>query len=104
MPTDFSALMQIQILAAFLFFVGVLLTLLRRSVIVNLLGIELMLNAANISLVAFSNQHHQVWGQIGVLCIIVIAAAETAVGISILINLYRHFASTRTDVATTLKG
>ena len=95
---------HLQLLSAFMFFTGMLLVLLRRNIIIILMGIELMLNASNLSLVAFSQQHAQVFGQMSALFVIVIAAAESAVGLSILINLYRNFASTKTEVATTLKG
>jgi NADH-quinone oxidoreductase subunit K len=93
-----------QILALFLFVVGMMIVLVRRNTIVLLLGIELMLNAANLSLVAFSNQMGMLDGQVQVFFVITIAAAESAVGLSILVNLYRNFGSVRTDRARTLQG
>jgi NADH-quinone oxidoreductase subunit K len=94
----------IQLLAAFLFTVGMLVVLLRRDTIMVLMGIELLLNAANISLVAFSKSGGMIDGQLQVFFIITVAAAESAIGLSILVNLYRNFGSIQTQSATTLKG
>ncbi len=94
----------IQILAAFLLTIGMLVVLLRRDTIMILMGIELMLNAANLSIVAFSKSAGMIEGQIQVFFIITIAAAESAVGLSILVNLYRNFGSIKTQNANTLKG
>ena len=94
----------LQILAAFLFTMGMLVVLLRRDTIMILMGIELLLNAANLSLVAFSNSMAMVEGQMQVFFVITIAAAESAIGLSIVVNLYRNFGSIKTQSATTLKG
>ncbi len=94
----------IQLLAAFLFTMGMLVVLLRRDTIMILMGIELMLNAANLSLVAFSRANAMIDGQLQVFFVITIAAAESAIGLSILINLYRNFGSIKTQTATSLKG
>ena len=94
----------IQVLAAFLFTMGILIVLLRRDTIMILMGIELLLNAANLSLVAFSKSYAMIDGQLQVFFVITIAAAESAVGLSILVNLYRNFGSIKTQNATTLKG
>ncbi len=94
----------LQVLAAFLFTMGMLVVLLRRDTIMILMGIELLLNAANLSLVSFSNSYNMIDGQLQVFFIITIAAAESAVGLSILVNLYRNFGSIKTQDATSLKG
>lgn len=94
----------IQVLAAFLFTMGMLVVLLRRDTIMILLGIELLLNAANLSLVAFSKSYGMIEGQLQVFFVITIAAAESAIGLSILVNLYRNFGTIKTQTATTLKG
>jgi len=99
-----ETIFTLHLLSAFLFFVGLLMVILRRNLIVILMGIEMILNAANLSMVLFSRQNGLLDGQIFVLFIIVIAAAESAVGLSILINLYRHFGTIRTEKATTLQG
>ena len=94
----------LQLLAAFLFVLGMLVILLRRDTIMILMGIELLLNAANLSMVVFSKSANMIEGQIQVFFIITIAAAESAIGLSILVNLYRNFGSIKTQSATTLKG
>lgn len=94
----------LQLLAAFLFTMGMLIVLMRRDTIMILMGIELLLNAANLSMVAFSKGHHMIDGQMQVFFVITIAAAESAIGLSILVNLYRNFGSIKTQSATTLKG
>ncbi len=94
----------LQLLAAFLFTMGMLVVLMRRDTIMILMGIELLLNAANLSMVAFSKAHHMIDGQMQVFFVITIAAAESAIGLSILVNLYRNFGSIKTQSATTLKG
>ena len=94
----------LQILAAFLFTLGMLIVLLRRDTIMVLMGIELLLNAANLSLVSFSNSMSMIEGQIQVFFVITVAAAESAIGLSIVVNLYRNFGSIKTKSATTLKG
>ncbi len=94
----------IQVLAAFLFTMGILIVLLRRDTIMILMGIELLLNSANLSLVAFSKSYAMIDGQLQVFFVITIAAAESAIGLSILVNLYRNFGSIKTQNATTLKG
>lgn len=99
-----SAQMIPQLLALFLFTTGMLMVLLRRNTMVLLLGIELMLNAANLSLVSFSNAMGQIDGQVQVFFVITIAAAESAVGLSILVNLYRNFGAVTTDRARNLQG
>jgi NADH-quinone oxidoreductase subunit K len=96
--------MLIQFLAFFLFVVGVAMVALRRNTIFLLMGIELMLNSANLSMVAFSNQLHMVDGQIQAFFVFLIAAAESAIGLSILINLYRNFGTIRTENTQTLRS
>jgi NADH:ubiquinone oxidoreductase subunit K len=75
-----------------LFCIGVAIVLTRRNAIVLLMGIELMLNAANINLVAFSQyQPYLIQGQFFALFVIVIAAAEAAVALAIVLQVYKHF-------------
>lgn len=78
------------ILSVALFAIGVAGVLLRRNVIVMLMSIELMLNAVNINLVAFSRLHGSVDGQVFAVFIIVAAAAEAAVGLGIILALARN--------------
>ena len=94
----------LQILSAYLFSMGLLALILRRNTIVMLMGIELMLNAVNLSFVTFARELQQLQGQVQVFFIITIAAAESAVGLSILINVYRNFGSIKTDRTTVLRS
>lgn len=93
------------IVSAALFSVGIAIVLLKKHAVVMLMGIELMLNAANLNLVAFSRYDPDLLGgQMFTLFIMVIAAAEAAVGLAIILNLFRYFKTDKPDEATTLKG
>ncbi len=94
----------LHVLSAYLFVMGLLALILRRNTIVMLMGIELMLNAVNLSFVTFARELNQLSGQVQVFFIITIAAAESAVGLSILINVYRNFGSIKTDRTTVLRS
>jgi NADH-quinone oxidoreductase subunit K len=76
-------------LSAVLFTIGVLGVLIRRNAIVILMSVELMLNSVNLTLVAFSQNFGDVSGQILVFFVIAVAAAEAAVGLAIVIALFR---------------
>jgi NADH-quinone oxidoreductase subunit K len=77
--------------------------LFRRNAIIMLMCIELMLNAVNITLVAFSKMWNQTDAQVFVFFIMVVAAAEVAVGLAILMMLYRNHHTTDTTVLNKLK-
>ncbi len=77
------------ILSAALFSIGVFAFLIKRNVITIFMSIELMLNAVNLAFVAFANLWHQVSGQIFVFFVMVVAAAEAAVGLAIIIAVFR---------------
>lgn len=85
------------ILSIFLFGLGALTFLLKRNLILMFLGIELMLNAANLAFVVFSAKNNGLGGVIFVLFSIGIAAAEAAVGLAIFISAYRSFKSAYID-------
>jgi NADH-quinone oxidoreductase subunit K len=91
-------------LSTTLFALGVFGVLLRRNAILIFMCIELMLNAVNIALVAFSKVHGDTSGQVFVFFIMVVAAAEVAVGLAILMMLYRNLRTTDTDALNNLKG
>jgi len=76
--------------SAILFSIGVIGVLLRRNAIIVFMCIELMLNAANLSLVAFARMHG-IEGQIFVFFVMAVAAAEAAVGLAIIIAIFRHY-------------
>jgi NADH-quinone oxidoreductase subunit K len=92
------------LLAIVLFALGTFGIMLRRNAIIMFMCVELMLNAVNIALVAFSKMWGQTDGQIFVFFIMVVAAAEVAVGLAILMMLYRNMHTTNTDVLDRLKG
>jgi NADH:ubiquinone oxidoreductase subunit K len=93
------------LLAAALFCVGVYGVLTRRNAVAILMGIELMLNAANINLVAFSRHlGNHVDGAVYAIFVIMLAAAEAAVAIAIVLNVFHHAASISVDDYTEMKG
>lgn len=92
------------ILSSILFCIGVMGVLMRRNAIVVLMCIELMLNAVNLLLAAFSNHHGKADAQIFVFFIMVVAAAEVAVGLAILIMIYRNTKSVDISLLDSLKN
>ena len=92
------------ILSAFLFCTGAYGVLARRNSVLVLMSIELMLNAVNLNLVAFSAQVHNVSGQVFALFVITIAAAEVGVGLAIVLLIYRNLRSPDLDQVEQLKG
>lgn len=90
-------------LSFWMFFIGALTVVVRKNAIVMLIGIELMLNAVNLSFVAFSAMHGDVGGQIPVFFIMVIAAAESGVGLAIIISLFRANKSINVSEASLLQ-
>jgi len=91
------------ILSGIVFLTGVVGVLLRRNIIIILLSIELMLNATNINFVAFSQYLHDVGGQVFVFFALTVAAAEVAVGLAIIIALYRAKSGVNIDEFQLLK-
>jgi NADH-quinone oxidoreductase subunit K len=77
-------------LGAALFTIGVIGVLTRRNILVILMSIELMMNAVNINLIAFSDHLHQPTGQIFAIFVITVAAAEAAVGLGIVIAMFKN--------------
>ena len=86
-----------------LFSLGLLGVLIRRSVLVIYMGLELMLNAANLALVAFSRFNNSLDGQVFVFFIITVAAAEVAVGLALIVALYRKRQTAHVEDLTTMK-
>ena len=91
-------------LSVLLFCVGALGILYRRSTIVMLMSVELMLAAANLLLAVFSVYHQDVSGQVFVIFAMAVAAAEVAVGLAILVSIYRNIGSIDIDKLKNLKG
>jgi NADH-quinone oxidoreductase subunit K len=90
-------------LSSVLFAIGAAGVLLRRNGVSVLLGIEVMLNAVNIALVAFSRQHGQLDGQVVVFFVMAVAAAEVAVGLALLVAIYRRSQSIDVDRLNVLR-
>lgn len=92
------------LLSAFLFATGLAIVIVKRNAIVVLLGIELMLNAANLNLVAFNQAHTQKYdGQMFALFTIIVAVCEAAVGLAIILRVYRYYRSSVPDEISELK-
>jgi len=95
------------ILSALLFAIGLAGALTRRNAIIVLIGIELMLNAANLNFIAFwrySEHPEALTGMMFVIFSIGIAAAEAAVGLALIISIYRHYKTTNVDQIDSMKG
>lgn len=91
-------------LSAVVFMIGVFGFLTRRNIIIMFMSVELMLNAVNISLVAFSHYLQDMRGQILVIFIITVAAAEAAIGLAIIIALFRNKDTVHVDEMSEMKG
>ena len=91
------------ILSALLFCLGVIGFLIKRSLITVFMSIELMLNAVNLSFVTFAHEWHAVKGQIFVFFVMVVAAAEAAVGLAIIIAIFRSRATLNVDQIDLMK-
>ena len=92
------------ILSAILFTIGVLGVLIRRNALIIFMSIELMLNAANLALVAFNSVLESFSGQIFVFFVIAVAAAEVAVGLALIVEIFRTKNSIDVDQMSSLKG
>lgn len=98
-------LVHYLILAAILFSIGVMgIFINRRNLIMLLMSIELMLLAINLNFIAFSHYLGDIAGQIFVFFILTVAASETAIGLGILVVLFRRISSVKTDDLDSLKG
>ena len=91
------------ILGAVLFSIGVVGVLIRRNVIVIFMSIELMLNAVNLVFVALSRQLHAMDGQVIVFFVMTVAAAEAAVGLAIIISVFRNRPTVNADELNVLR-
>ncbi|HET7647491.1 MAG TPA: NADH-quinone oxidoreductase subunit NuoK [Gaiellaceae bacterium] len=90
--------------AAFLFGTGALGVLIRRNVLIVLLSLEIMLNGANLALIAFSRHVHDGGGQIFALAVMAVAASEVCVGLGLVVALHRRRLALDVDSLTELRG
>jgi NADH-quinone oxidoreductase subunit K len=96
-------LQQYLVVSVLLFSLGLLGVIIRRNVLVIYMSLELMLNAANLALVAFSRFNNNLDGQVMVFFIITVAASEVAVGLALIVALYRRRQTTHVEDLTTMK-
>jgi len=94
---------HILILAGILFFIGLVIVITKKNAIMVLIGIELMLNGANLNLIAFSVGDPEISGQMFSLFVILIAAAEAAVALAIVLNVYKHYRTSNVSEINQLK-
>jgi NADH-quinone oxidoreductase subunit K len=92
------------VLASFLFGIGAVGLLVRRNVLVMFMCVELMLNAVNLTFVAFAKALNDVGGQVLVFFTLVVAAAEVAVGLAIIVAIFRRRRAATADDLRTLEG
>ena len=92
------------ILSALLFAIGVTGFVIRRNIITVFMCIELMLNAVNLTFIAFAHQHKQVSGHLFTFFVMVVAAAEAAVGLAIILTVFKNRSTLNIDEISTLKN
>lgn len=92
------------LLAAILFTLGAVIVMVRRSAVISLMGVELMLNSANLALVTFSRIHGEVVGEIMAFFVMIVAAAEVVVGLAIIVSIFKSRATTSVDDVNLLKN
>jgi len=91
-------------LSIFLFILGIIGFFVKKDLITQFMCVEVMLNAANLALIAFSKAHSSLDGQIIVFFIITVAAAEAAVGLAIILLVYRQKKTIKTEDIQLMKG
>ncbi|NCT91623.1 NADH-quinone oxidoreductase subunit NuoK [Cellulomonas sp. APG4] len=92
------------VLSALLFTIGATTVLLRRNAIIVFMGVELMLNAANLAFVTFARMHGDLQGQVVAFFVMVVAAAEVVIGLAIIVAIFRTRRSASVDDANLLKS
>ena len=91
-------------ISAFMFSIGTLGVLLRRSPLIVLLSLEIMLNAANLAFIAFARHHGDISGQIFALAVMAVAASEVVVGLGLIVAMGRRHLDLDVDKLSTLRG
>lgn len=92
------------ILSVFMFVTGIIGVLVRRNAIIIFMSLELMFNAANLAFVSFASYYNALEGQIFVFFVIAVAAAEVAVGLALMVAIFRAKRSIDVDQLSSLKG
>lgn len=92
------------VLSGILFAIGAAIVLVRRSAVISLMGVELMLNSANLAFVTFARIHGNVSGEIMAFFVMVVAAAEVVVGLAIIVSIFRSRVTTNVDDLDLLKN
>jgi NADH-quinone oxidoreductase subunit K len=98
-----ASLEHYLVVSALLFCLGVIGVIMRRNLLIIYMSLELMLNAANLALVAFSSFNNNLNGQVMVFFIITVAAAEVAVGLALIVALYRKRQTAHVEDLATMK-
>jgi NADH:ubiquinone oxidoreductase subunit K len=92
------------LVGAFLFSIGIAMVVVKRNVIMVLMGIELMMNAVNINLVAFGRNDPAIQGQMFALFVIVVAVCEAVIALALVLKVFEHFKTVDLDKINELKG
>lgn len=92
------------VLSGILFAIGAAIVLVRRSAVISLMGVELMLNSANLTFVTFARIHGNVSGEIMAFFVMVVAAAEVVVGLAIVVSIFKSRVTTNVDDLDLLKN
>ena len=92
------------VLSGILFAIGADIVLVRRSAVISLMGVELMLNSANLAFVTFARIHGNVSGEIMAFFVMVVAAAEVVVGLAIVVSIFKSRVTTNVDDLDLLKN
>ncbi|UFU05798.1 NADH-quinone oxidoreductase subunit NuoK [Ruania halotolerans] len=97
-------LVNYLVLSGILFSIGAITVLVRRNALVAFMGVELMLNAANLMLVTFARMHGDLQGQVIAFFVMVVAAAEVVIGLAIIVSIHRTRGSASLDDVNLLKN
>jgi NADH-quinone oxidoreductase subunit K len=104
-PDVFAQVLPLYLgLSAALFCMGVIGVLVRRNAIIIFMSVELMLNSANLAFVAFARYLHQLDGQVIVFFVMIVAAAEVAVGLAVIVTIFKTKQSINVDDISVMKG
>ncbi|WP_147918605.1 NADH-quinone oxidoreductase subunit NuoK [Ruania zhangjianzhongii] len=98
------SLINYLVLSGILFSIGTVAVLVRRNALVAFMGVELMLNAANLTLVTFARMHGDLHGQVLAFFVMVVAAAEVVIGLAIIVSIFRTRGSASLDDVNLLKN